>query len=383
MEFKLILKKLNNTLTKEEELIFDEWFLESDSHRAYFAQVEKNILKSPDAIDPQKGWEKISSKTNLKPQFVKKDRYGFNYWKYAAAIAAIFILGALPFLMKEKHEVQNTPIIVAEDIINIGTDKATLTLEDGSNIILGKGAHYKANNLSSNGEKLIYKSGSKSSKNTIAYNVLTIPRGGEFFIILADGTKVWLNSETQLRYPVSFTSDQARKVELVYGEAYFEVSSSTEHNGNHFIVSTHEQEIDVLGTEFNINAYKEDAIIKTTLVEGSVLIKSGASSENLLPGQQSQFNMENHEINVAQVDVYNEVSWKSGFFSFKDKPLKEIMLVLSRWYDIEVIIENTHIKNLKFNGVFNKKQNLDDILLIIENTNEAKFETIGKKIIVK
>lgn len=383
MEFKLIVKKLNNTLTKEEELVFEEWFSESDSHRAYFAQVEKNYLEFPDAVDSKKGWEEISAKTNSKPQSNKNNGNGPNYWKYAAAVAAIFILGALPFFIKEKQQVQNTSILVEKDAIKIGTDKATLTLEDGSNVILGKGEHFNANNLSSNGEELVYKTGTKLDENTIAYNVLTIPRGGQFFITLADGTKVWLNSETQLRYPVSFTSKVPRKVELVYGEAYFEVSPSTEHDGSHFLVSTHEQEIDVLGTEFNIKAYKEDAFIATTLVEGRVLIKSGSNSENLSPGQQSQMNLETQQINVAQVDVYNAISWKSGFFSFKDKSLNEIMLVLSRWYDIEVLIENTKVNNLKFNGVFNKKQNLEEILLIIENTNEAKFETVGKKIIVK
>ena len=258
-----------------------------------------------------------------------------------------------------------------------------MTLEDGTKVILGEGEHYKANNLSSNGEQLVYKAGANPSDNTVAHNVLTIPRGGQFFITLADGTKVWLNSESQLRYPVSFTNSKPRKVELIYGEAYFEVSPSTDHGGSHFLVSTHEQEIDVLGTEFNIKAYKEDTFIATTLVEGRVSVKNGTTSEYLLPGQQSQMDLETDQISIGQVDVYNEISWKSGYFSFKDKPLNEIMLVLSRWYDIEVSIKNAKLKTLKFNGVFNKKQSLDDILSIIENTNEAKFETVGKTIIVK
>lgn len=383
MEFKLIVKKLNNTLTKEEEAIFNDWFSKSDDHSMYFSQVEQAYQESPNVVDLQKGWEEVSGKINL--QTLSNDKRGKkkSYWQYAAAVAAILILGTLPFILNKNEPAQNTPLVVEKETIQIGSDKATLTLEDGSKIMLKKGESYEANNLLSNGEELVYKDKAETKNKTIGHNVLTIPRGGQFFITLADGTKVWLNSESQLRYPVAFMNNMPREVELIYGEAYFEVSPSINHNGSHFMVATHEQKIDVLGTEFNIKAYKEDVVIATTLVEGKVLVKNGLTSENLTPGQQSRMNLETNQISVNQVDVYNEISWKSGFFSFKNKPLKEIMLVLSRWYDIEVNIDNNTVENVEFNGVFNKKQNLENILSIIENTNEAKFETVGNTIIVK
>ena len=378
MEFKLILKKINKTLTEEETLIFDVWFSESETHREYFYKVQEHYLTAPDTVDIQKGWGEVSSK--IAP---KSNKAG--YWKYAAAIAAVLLLGIFVFVQKPEHPVEVTPEVVETNAIEIGTDKATLTLEDGSSIVLEKGASFKGENLSSNGEHIVYNTTTKSAEvdKPVAYNVLTIPRGGQFFITLADGTKVWLNSDSQLRYPVAFASNKPRRVELVYGEAYFDVSPSHEHNNTHFVVNTHEQDIDVLGTEFNVKAYKEDPVIATTLVEGKVLVTSADVSDQLIPGQQSRLRIGTSQMDISEVNVSDVISWKDGFFSFKDKPLKEIMLVLSRWYDIEVFIENETVGDIKFNGVFNKKQHIENILKIIENTHEVKFETKGKTVKVK
>ncbi|GAA3579149.1 FecR family protein [Snuella lapsa] len=378
MEFKLILKKINKTLTEEETLIFDAWFSESETHREYFYKVQEHYLTAPDTVDIQKGWGEVSSK--IAP---KSNKAG--YWKYAAAIAAVLLLGIFVFVQKPEHPVEVTPEVVETNAIEIGTDKATLTLEDGSHIVLEKGASFKGENLTSNGEHIVYNTTPKSAEvdKPVAYNVLTIPRGGQFFITLSDGTKVWLNSDSQLRYPVTFASNKPRHVELVYGEAYFDVSPSLEHNNTHFIVNTHEQDIDVLGTEFNVKAYREDPVIATTLVEGKVLVTSADVSEQLVPGQQSRLHIGTDQIDISEVNVSDVISWKDGFFSFKDKPLKEIMLVLSRWYDIEVFMENEAAGDIKFNGVFNKKQHIENILKIIENTHEVKFETKGKTVKVK
>ncbi|MBJ6367797.1 FecR family protein [Snuella sedimenti] len=378
MEFKLILKKINNTLTKEEETVFNAWFSEDETHRAYFYKVQEYYLKSPDEVDVQKGWSEVSTKINPKAK-AKGD------WKYAVAVAAVLLLGIFVFVEKKEEPTVVIPKVVETNSIEIGTDKATLTLEDGSNIVLEKGASFEGENLTSNGERIVYTAAPKRAKENkpIAYNVLTIPRGGQFFITLSDGTKVWLNSDSQLRYPVVFAKNKPRQVELVYGEAYFDVSPSSEHNNAHFMVNTREQNIDVLGTEFNVKAYKEDTAIATTLVEGKILLKANEVSKYLAPGQQAKLSIGSNQVSISEVNVSDIISWKDGFFSFKDKPLKEIMLVLSRWYDIEFEIENETIGEVKFNGVFNKKQHIENILKIIENTNEVKFETKGKTVRVK
>ncbi|MEM9143212.1 MAG: FecR family protein [Bacteroidota bacterium] len=380
MEFKLIVKKLNNTLNAEEKTIFDAWYRQSEEHRIYFDRVRENYLKGHDVVDIQKGWATVSSKINAAPK-----RKTAGYWKYAAAIAVLFALGSSPFLFNDTPQATTLRIdrSIKASPIPIGTDKAVLTLEDGSNVALEKGKTYTTGTISSNGAQLTYSNSSGTPPNTVAYNVLTIPRGGQFFLVLADGTKIWLNSESKLRYPITFLENEPRQVDLLYGEAYFDVSPSSAHKGARFIVAQKNQRIEVLGTEFNVKAYGEDAMISTTLVEGKVSLQKGAVTQNLSPGQQSRIYPGTDEITVENVDIYNEISWKNGFFSFEDKPLEDIMKVLSRWYDVEVVYANDRIKKMKFNGVFRKSQRIDDILMIIENTNEVDYDINEKTITMK
>ena len=375
MEFKLISKKINGTLTKEEEGIFNAWYLESKTHRTYFAKVEKYHSNGLDIVEIQKGWEKVSLK-------IRPRRKPIRNWHYAAVIAFLMVLGSLNFFFEKKVESSRVTdeTIVKTEPIQIGSDKATLTLEDGSRVALEKGKTYTNGKVSSNGEGLIYKAASNTKTKSLVFNTLTIPKGGQFFLTLADGTQVWLNSDTQLRYPVVFDNDSAREVELLYGEAYFDVAPSAVNNRTHFLVKSNNQKVDVLGTEFNVKAYKEDAFIATTLVEGKVLVEQGSFSKTLEPGQQSRLYIYADKIDVFNVNIYNEISWKNGFFSFEDKTLEEIMSVLSRWYDVEVMFKNESVKKLTFNGVFRKTQQLTEILNTIENTNEVNY-IINQKMI--
>ncbi|SNZ00447.1 FecR family protein [Flagellimonas pacifica] len=378
MEFKLILKKINNTLTKAEVVIFNEWYSESEDHRTYFELVKEKYDSEKESVDLEEGWETVLRSIDYK----KRKKV---LWKYAAA-AAIVIAGSLTLLILNNTQELSTdlPTVVEKvETIEVGSDKATLTLEDGSNIFLKKGESYETGRIKSNGEQLVYEDNSEQENNEIAFNYLTIPRGGQFFIELSDGTKVWLNSDTKLKYPVSFRPNSSRRVELIYGEAYFDVSPSGENNGSNFIVTTQNQEVEVLGTEFNVKAYKEEDIISTTLVEGKVSVNNNNSKTDLAVGHQSKFNKLTNEIETFKVNIYNEVSWKSGFFSFQNMPLKDIMTVLSRWYDIDVFFENDRIQNVTFNGVFSKKQGIEEILSIIENTNETTYKINGKAVLMK
>ncbi len=376
MEFKLIIKKLNNTLSQSEKAIFEAWYNERLEHQNYFNNVKENYANNIDHIDVEKGWQRISSKI-VTP---KKQK---GYWKYAAAIL-IFVSTGYFFLSKDTNMVTEPPVpAIVNETIEVGTDKATLTLEDGTTITLEEGQTYQAAHINSNGKDLVYKAKENNDKE-VQYNYLTIPRGGQFFVKLADGTQVWLNSESQLKYPVNFISGQTREVELVYGEAYFDVSHSTHHNGDKFKVINQNQNVEVLGTEFNIKAYKDESHIYTTLVHGKVVVSNAYNKQGLTPNQQSKINLKNNKMTVNTVDVYGEISWKKGLFSFKSKPLKEIMVVLSRWYDVDVTFQNKDLESVKFNGVISKNEKIEDLLDIIKNTNFINaYEITAKKITIK
>jgi ferric-dicitrate binding protein FerR (iron transport regulator) len=289
------------------------------------------------------------------------------------------------FLIKDKiinKPEETTPRIVNNNI-EVGSDKATLTLEDGSQVSLERGSTYQTQNAHSNGEEIVYlpKEGNITK---VANNILTIPRGGLFHLVLSDKSEVWLNSESQLKYPVSFVKGQPRKVELVYGEGYFVVSPSTEHGDAKFIVANQSQEIEVLGTEFNIKAYKDESNIYTTLVEGKVSVSTSTTKKMLKPSQQANLNLIDNSMDIGTVNVYSEISWKDGVFSFRRKPLLEIMKVLSRWYDIDVNFEDPKLEKALFNGALGKDQNIEDILNTIKNFGVIKdYEIINKTILLK
>jgi transmembrane sensor len=285
-----------------------------------------------------------------------------------------------------KNEVGIDKNVAAEKIIQIGTDKATLTLEDGSEVVLEKGHVYASKTANSNGKNIIYKNAQNNAKETtinIAYNYLTIPRGGEFFVQLSDSTKVWLNSETKIKFPVKFRKGVVREVELIYGEAYFDVSSSEKHYGASFKVFTQFQVAEVLGTAFNIKAYKDENEIATTLVEGKVSVNLNDKKEILMPTQQLNYNTNNKTFTILTVNTDFETSWHKGYFSFTGKPLKEIMKFISRWYDIDIEFENKLNENIKFNGSLSRNQNIENILLTIKNTNNINYEIKSDKIIIK
>ena len=306
--------------------------------------------------------------------------YKRNFIKYAAAIVIFVSIGYFTYLNNSGNSSGNT--ITVDNNIRVGTDKATLTLEDGSVVALEKGQNYVADNLTSNGEEIVYNN-TTTTKPEIAYNYLTIPRGGQYHVVLSDGTEVWLNSESQLKYPVAFADAQTRKVELVYGEAYFEVSHSTKHRGSRFKVFTKNQEIEVLGTEFNISAYKDENAIYTTLVGGKIAVANGEFNTVLNPNQQSIVKGILEEIYVVEADVFTAISWREGIFSFENMSLEMIMKVLSRWYDFEVEFSNPKIKEDNFTGVLRKNQNIEEILNIIKTINDITYEINNKTIILK
>ena len=383
---KLLIKRKLKVLTDSEKLELKDF----NKEYPFLKEIKiEELVDKVDAyadIDNEKAWESIEVKfrdREDKPVTFLNKKPWFKY------VAAAMVIGLLTTTLVFKDTIFNTPdknpvIIVKNDIRNIkpGTDKATLTLGDGSQIALQKGTPVQTQNANSNGEEIIYKSNKQSTSNLV-YNYLTIPRGGQFSIKLSDGTKVWLNSATQLKFPVAFVEGETRQVELVYGEAYFEVSPSTAHKGARFEVYNKKQKVEVVGTEFNIKAYKDESNIYTTLVKGKVNVAIENRTQSLVPNQQLNLDLKNNTSIIKTVDVYNEISWKDGVFTFKEKPLKEIMKIISRWYDVDVIFADKKLETVQFKGSLDKKQPLDEILSIMKSSTIKSYEIKDKTLIIK
>ncbi|GAA3604405.1 DUF4974 domain-containing protein [Flavivirga amylovorans] len=372
----LIVKYFTNQINDEETKKLNDWLIDKNNKIIFQEYVALNF--SIEQLKHRKNHSK-SLVWNAIEHNIKDKRKRHAYWKYAVA-ATITILITIPLFVKNKSESSQQPIIV-NNAIKEGTDKATLTLEDGSNITLEKGQNYVTNSAKSNGTKIIYND-AKSNITEITYNSLTVPRGGQYNVELSDGTQVWLNSESKLKYPVNFIDGETRHVELVYGEAYFEVSPSTYHNGDNFMVLNNFQEIEVLGTKFNIRAYSDEDNIITTLVEGKVKVSTDINSKILKPNEQSVIHSKTKTILVAEANIKQEIAWVNGDFVFNKLPLKTIMKTIERWYDVNVVFENESLENERFIGELSKYQSLEEILKLIKQTTIINNYEIKDKTVI-
>ncbi len=383
----ILIEKYNQNRISEEELGTLYKLLERKEYANIFKSLVKDDyqLKTKNIEFNKKNSFKLIE-TNIEKTTSSKNLYKNRLYKYAAAASILLMVSLAVFWDVRKDEKQLVePITQENTIFEPGSNKAILTLEDGSLVKLEKGETFQTKNVNVNEKGVVYKEG-KSKTKKLVYNYLTIPRGGEYFVKLSDGTQVWLNSETQLKYPVSFNEGETREVQLVYGEAYFDVSPSTEHNGSKFIVATNSQEVEVIGTEFNIKAYKDETNVYTTLVEGKVSVENmdnNIHKYNLVPNQQLNFDLKDNKITIAKVDTKKVTSWKNGVFSFDGKELKDIMKVISRWYDVDIVFENKDFESIKFKGNLSKNQSIERILAIMKSSTINNYEIKDKTIILK
>ncbi len=330
--------------------------------------------------------DKAKEAVNIKLKTKKREKR-LNYFKYTSIAASIVLIISISiYINNNTRSGGATTDVLVNQTIESGSNKAVLTLESGKKIVLEKGKQYRGENLSSNGEEVVYSSQKDvDKKGKQRYNYLSVPRGGQFFLKLSDGTQVWVNSESRLKYPINFVSGETRKVELEYGEAYFEVSPSEKHNGASFNVSTGSQEIHVLGTKFNVRANRDDNAIVTTLAEGKVRVEKNNNRQLLKPDQQSIINDGSNQIIVEHVDASVITSWVRGLFIFEDESLHEMMDVLSRWYNVEVFFESEKFRNIPFTGVLERTKSLNQLLEIIEASSEGevKFEIKDNVLLIK
>jgi transmembrane sensor len=298
------------------------------------------------------------------------------------AAAVILVLGAgLLFYPKNKLSKPHfVKIRKAETPVLPGSNRAVLTLSDGSSIdldnskdgLLCKQGDVKVDKLA-NG-KLVYQNAGAST-NSVIYNTITTPRGGQYQVVLSDGTKVWLNAASALKYPATFAGKE-RMVELS-GEAYFEVAKN---KNMPFKVSLNKMTIQVLGTHFNVNAYADEDAIKTTLLEGSVKLSSGNATSFLKPGQQGVF-AKQENFRVSDVNVQEAVAWKNGYFIFDNENIQGIMRKISRWYDVDVDYYG-RIDEGDFGGTISRFKSVSGVLKSLELTGTVHFKMQGRRITV-
>lgn len=296
-------------------------------------------------------------------------------YKWVAA-AAIFVLVAgtcLWWQRPAKHPAAEAFITDATP----GTNKAILTLSDGSKVTLDSAG----NQVIRQGATAIHQQGGQlkydpqSTATAVQYNILSTPRGGQFQITLPDGTKVWLNAASTLRYPTAFAGPE-RLVEI-NGEAYFEVAA----NANQpFRVKMKEAEVQVLGTNFNVNAYADEPIIQTTLLEGSIKLSANNNQVLLKPGQQAIL-ATNKEFQINEVNPGDAIAWKNGYFLFKNEGIESVMRTIARWYDVDVSYQGDVTKQ-RLGGTVSRYENLEDLLKTIELTKSLKFKIEGRRVTI-
>ncbi|MFC5682397.1 FecR family protein [Flavobacterium sp. MAHUQ-51] len=375
---KLIIRLIENTITEEESEQLAEW-LKGEKNLNYFNEyiAANQLISERKKYEPTKTIHQLVFNKNTKK---KKSKYVY------FAAAAITILAVTLYWFQPTHQFTspssiNTPVIVNNQI-KIGSNKAILTLSNGTKITLGEKTNYRTPFIKTDSASISY-TAIESPASEMAYNILTIPRGGQYTLNLSDGSTIILNSESEIKFPVSFLNGKLREVELLYGEAYFSIASSRKNGGSKFMVHQGKQTVEVLGTKFNIKAYKGDKKITTTLIEGKIAIHYNNNSKTMEPNNQATSNLTNGSLNIKKTNVKADISWKDGEFSFKEENLKTIMEVLSRWYDMKVVFDNPTLENVKFKGVLRKNQSIEEILSIMMSTSINTYEINDKKIILK
>lgn len=334
------------------------------------ASILQNIL--------QKDGSKVVPVENNKPVF--------RLWsRMAAAVAILFVCGTAYWFISNQNKGKTiSPVVLSSaktSTILPGGNHAILTLADGSKIVLDsiqngsiKGASIK---IKKQGALLVYDASATANNNApVVYNTLTTPPGGQYQLVLPDGSKVWLNASSSIHFPTAFTGNH-REVELT-GEAYFEVAKNKE---KPFHVNVNGMQVEVLGTHFDVNAYGDEGGIKTSLLEGSVKIKSGQTSGLLKPGEQATLIKDRSLIEIKKADMNEVMAWKNGLFQFDGASITTIMSEISRWYNVDIVYKG-QVPDRRFEGKISRDAQLSDVLKILELSN-VKFSVLGKKIVVQ
>lgn len=389
----LINKYILNTCTREEmdrllKIIGDE--KDEDNITQILKDHWENLGKSNNANQPgverkfallMKEIKKEDSVISIVPD--KKRKYRYRRFAAAAIIVGIITAGGYfifnHYPSRQVAKVKNITTGENKEILP-GKNAATLTLSDGTTVVLDEvqngtiSTQGNAKILKLSNGTLSYNNLNKETKEVL-YNTISTPKGGQYQLLLSDGSKVWLNAASSVKFPATFVGKE-RKVELL-GEAYFEVAKNRDMP---FKVNVDGLEVEVLGTHFNINSYSDESTVRTTLLEGSVKINSSKAKIFLKPGQQAKLERDGEVKIINNADLDEVVAWKEGRFQFDRADIYTVMRQIKRWYDVS--IEYKGIVSSHFGGTISRNVNLSQVLKMLQLTGEVKFQVEDRKVVV-
>ena len=378
-----IAKSMAGELSDEELQLLDEWRMTSArNHQLYDRIVSRERREAKrrhfTAFDKVSGWQGYSKK-------LKETEKKVNRWRVFLRYAAILLIPLSATVYGVLRSGEETVSLADLNAITPGGTRAELVLPSGEvvDLVAKSGVISRGENtvINNEGKTLSYKSiGNQAPMDSLRYNEVIVPKGGEYQLVLSDGTLVYLNSMTKIRFPERF-SEKCREVE-VCGEAFFEVA---ENKRVPFVVKTDAYEITVLGTKFNVTAYADEQVATTTLVEGAVSIsgKCIGEAKALRPNEQFVLDRVSGSVEIRKVDVNYYTAWKDGMFRFRDVRLEEIMRVVERWYDMTVVYEDESVKDLHFGFNMSRLETIEPLLNIFELNGKIKITKEGKVLKIK
>lgn len=368
----LIYKSLRGETSKNEEELLEAWCLEPRNRKLFMELREAEHLYEGIAdmynVDTDMPFKKVNDR------ITKKRRV--RVMKYISGVAAVLLIGMVCLLFMEGEKEPEKKVLLSSVAKGQIEPFATLVTTAGKVVYLEDSVKQVSLNTVNREVTKVEDDGQVVPEQEVEYNVLTTSKQGNIKVVLYDGSYVWLNAGSELRYPNSLVEDQ--RVVYLKGEAFFDVAKDHEHP---FIVKTISAEISVLGTSFNVNANIASCV--TTLVEGHVRMKNGKQdSVELRAGQQATLS-ESGMISVREVDTRYYTSWMNNMFAFREAPLREIMSVLGDWYGCKYRFESTTLENIPYTTMVKKFQDVDSVLRILAGTGDFRYTIIGDMIIIK
>ncbi len=377
----LIFRHFTDSLSVEEREELERWSDADRTHRQLLEDISRKNFYTEKQVEDQvfnhvAAFQKVLDR---RQQNLKRKRL-WQRWTAVAAVGVVAVGISFFFLSQSLGD----KVVARQEVVvelPAGSSRAVLTLADGQRMELaGRMADSvlveDGVRLNAGGERLTYSQESPVDLST-AYHTLEIPRKGEFQLMLADGTKVWINSESLIKYPVAFKGKERRV--YLEGEAYFEVSKN---ENMPFVVDMGKAAVQVLGTSFNARAYRDENNVYATLAEGKIRLETPGRSMYLAPDEQGIVDLTSGNISKKKVDIQLYVSWKDGRFAFQQQTLEDMMNTLSRWYDIQVFFESEALRQVTFTGNLKRYDGFNKIIELLEMTGMAHFKVEGNKVFI-
>ena len=379
----LISKSLSGNITKEEQAELDSWREESEYNKKLFEQICSETVMREKLVQYKSANVQAAFDTFVKRR--EKLHYRQRWIGKLSRYAAIFIVPVLAvvfyYSQRENIEITEEPQSKS-GVVTVQRNLPVLTLSNGKEMVLyNQELLLEEENgvrISVDEEGRMQYDRADSVGTEMVYNTLTTPSQCDFTFTLADGTKVWMNAKSSLRYPVAFQGKE--RVVYAEGEMYLEVARDEKHP---FFVMLNGMKVEVLGTSFNVNSYADENYTEVTLVEGHVAAYVDDKSYDLLPSRQLRWDKESESVDIRTVNVNDYIAWKKGQYVFKGRSLEEVAKVLERWYDMEIIFENEKSKKTVYTGVINKEENFDAFVLLLRETSSLSRRMESNRLYIR